>query len=379
MRFKAKMRNDQLSVLLSVIAPMSRLQDHHHHDRSSSSSSRFAVMCLDEDFVRVSCKQTTCNASDGSGITCFAELTKTQLFMDHRIESASGNLIIFQVDLESLKLALQSVVYQSRNSAAAMSNMGGMGGMGGGKTTNQRRNSAGGGGGPPNTNAAPSAAAAAAMMSNQYPDVVMKLAKRNNVPCLCLEGGTVRGMNGSLVDSVEIHQAIPIRILRRGEMQHHLPPHITQPKVQLELPNDRPIRPVIERLKAMGKHVILEGTMKGELTVRLDNDGASMACFYHNLIPRWDDEEEENIDIVVNDDVGGNGRRNPNVVCRLKVDAHRLSTCLQWQQHQLPMTSCMLGMVENEMLVLHVLLYPEQMGFFTYYLPVQLLEEEDQY
>ena len=117
--------------------------------------------------------------------------------------------------------------------------------------------------------------------------------------------------------------------------------------------------------------------MKGELTVRLDNDGASMACFYHNLIPRWnDDEEEENVD----DSIGRNGgRRDPNVVCRLKVDAYRLSTCLQWQQHQLPMTSCMVGMVENEMLVLHILLYPEQMGFFTYYLPVQLLEEEDRY
>ena len=235
------MRNDQLSVLLSVIGPISRLQDHH-------GGRRYAVMALDEDFVRISCKQTTCNASDGSGITCFAELAKTQLFMDHRIESAADNLIIFQIDLESLKLALQSVVYQqSRNGPAGTSTK-----------NHQRRNSAGGGGGG-NMNDAPSAAAAAAaaaaaMMSNQYPDVVMKLAKRNNVPCLCLEGGTVRGMNDSLVDSVEIHQAIPIRILRRSEMQHHLPPHINQPNVQLELPNYRPIRPVIERLKMMGKH-----------------------------------------------------------------------------------------------------------------------------
>jgi hypothetical protein len=40
-------------------------------------------------------------------------------------------------------------------------------------------------------------------------------------------------------------------------------------------------------------------------------------------------------------------------------------------------TSCLLGMVQNEMLVLHVLLSPEQVGFFTYYLPVHFLHDED--
>lgn len=117
--------------------------------------------------------------------------------------------------------------------------------------------------------------------------------------------------------------------------------------------------------------VLLEGTMNGELTIRLDHDGASMACFYHNLVPRWQEEDEgQDQDLEKN---------NVNSSCRLKVDAHKLSTCLQWQQHQLPMTSCLLGMVYNEMLVLHILLHPEQVGFFTYYLPVHFLQEEDEY
>lgn len=120
--------------------------------------------------------------------------------------------------------------------------------------------------------------------------------------------------------------------------------------------------------------------MKGELTVRLDNDVASMACFYHNLIPRFQEEDdandEENYNSM-NDD--GDNNNKSNAMCRLKVDAHKLSMCLQWQQQQLPMTSCLLGMVRDEMLVLHILLYPEQMGFFTYYIPVQLLQEEDEY
>lgn len=236
------MRNDQLSVLLSVIGPISKLQQDHH---------RLAVMYLDEDYVRISCKQTP--AEPGSGITCFAELSKTQLFVDHRIESASDNVIVVSVDLVSFKLALQSVV-QSRVSCGL-----GVGGGGGGATKKQqqRYNSqqrSGGAGTGDHPSASAAAAAAAFMAANQHPDVVLKLAKRNNMPCLCLEGGTVRGMNDALMDSVEIHQAIPVRILRRAEMQHHLPPQINNPNVQLELPSDRPIRPVVDRLKALGKH-----------------------------------------------------------------------------------------------------------------------------
>jgi len=34
-------------------------------------------------------------------------------------------------------------------------------------------------------------------------------------------------------------------------------------------------------------------------------------------------------------------------------------------------------MVENEMLVLHVTLFPESVGFFTFYVPVHFLSEGD--
>lgn len=119
--------------------------------------------------------------------------------------------------------------------------------------------------------------------------------------------------------------------------------------------------------------------MKGDLTIRLDHDGASMACFYNNLVPRWPDEDRE-------DDAMTTQRMpDANASCTVKVDAHKLSTCLQWQQQtahqqqwQLPVTSCLLGLVANEMLVLHILLKPDRVGFFTYYLPVHFLHEEEE-
>ena len=120
--------------------------------------------------------------------------------------------------------------------------------------------------------------------------------------------------------------------------------------------------------------------MKGDLTIRLDQDGASMACFYNHLVPRWpEDEAEEG-----NNSPSRNTMPNTNASCVLKVDAFKLSACLQWQHYspqqqewQLPVTSCLLGMVSNEMLVLHILLKPDTAGFITYYLPVHYLRDED--
>lgn len=324
MRFKAKLTTDQVSVLCNVVAPMAKLQDTH----------RGAVLYLDPDFIRISCR------SD-SGITCFAELSKL-IFLEHRIESAAENVIVCQVDLISLKLALQSVISSGGHLHGNHSN------------NNPRKANQNG-----TQNHAPPTMVHA-MLAQQT--VILKLAKRNRLPCLCLDGhATDEG-------AVEIHQAIPIRIMRATEMQYHLPPQINTPSVQLELPMDRPLRVVVDKLKSMGPHIYLEASMKGDLTIRLDHDGASLACFYHNLQPRWEEPEDNNPDeppITINSS------------CILKVDGTKLSQCLQWQQSHLATSSCLIAMVHNEMLVLHVMIHPEQFGFFTYYLPVYCLTEED--
>ena len=73
---------------------------------------------------------------------------------------------------------------------------------------------------------------------------ILKLAKRNGLPCLCLDSFAAGG-------SVEVHHAIPVRIMRADEMQYHLPPQISMPDVQLQLPSDRPLKTVIERLRVI--------------------------------------------------------------------------------------------------------------------------------
>ena len=197
MRFKSKLATEQVSLLYSLISAVAKLQTDSHNNR--------AVLHVCPDFLRLSAK-------GDNGVTCFAELAaKGGLFLDHRVESQAKNVIVMEVDLPSLKLALSSVLRSSR------------------PTGNHNNNNI-------STNSAlPSLA-----MSHV---VILKLAKRNHVPCLCLDGAN---------DAIEIHQAIPVRIMRDSEMTNHLPPQINTPTVQLELNPERPLRAIVEKLRAMG-------------------------------------------------------------------------------------------------------------------------------
>ena len=108
--------------------------------------------------------------------------------------------------------------------------------------------------------------------------------------------------------------------------------------------------------------------MAGELTLRIDGDGASIRTFYGNLIPRFEDCKTTQ-------------DQNPPAKVIMKVDSKKLNACLQWQNSMAigrgAASSAVLCMVENEMLVLHVSLNPGTIGFFTYYVPVHYISSED--
>ena len=57
------------------------------------------------------------------------------------------------------------------------------------------------------------------------------------------------------------------------------------------------------------------------------------------------------------------------------MDTKKLWASLQWQPQAA--SQAVLCLVENEMLVVHVSLQPSTVGFFTYYVPVHFLQEDD--
>jgi hypothetical protein len=105
--------------------------------------------------------------------------------------------------------------------------------------------------------------------------------------------------------------------------------------------------------------------MAGELTLCVDGDGASIRTFFSKLLPRWEDTKSGS---------ASGASSNTPATCILKVDTKKLSAALLWQAHMVKtVSSALLCMVEQEMLVIHVLLNPASVGFFTYYVPVHYM------
>lgn len=163
MRFKAKLEAAQVHLLYSLIGPISRC---------SSTS----VLYLDPDNVRLSTRD-----SSGDGVACFSELaTSDGIFLSHRVESAAENAIVFEIDLAQWRTALHSV-------------------LGGGEQQRAGRNKG-------------SQEDDEVLVGPASSITVFKLAKRHGgIPCLCIDSSCSSG--------VDVHHAIPVRIMRANDMQ----------------------------------------------------------------------------------------------------------------------------------------------------------------
>lgn len=132
--------------------------------------------------------------------------------------------------------------------------------------------------------------------------------------------------------------------------RHHLPPVVNTPDVQLEFQLDRPLRPVIERMKAISPIIYVEGSMAGEMSLKIDSDAVAIQTFYDKLIPRVDEESSQS-------------QQEP-AKCTLKVDSKKLLASLQWQSSMArgSVGSYIICLIRNEMMVVHVMLSPEEVG-----------------
>jgi HUS1 checkpoint protein len=375
MRFKSRLAYEHVQLLHNVIVPISRLTGGGGGPDGNSRSSigSGTTMYLDPEVLRISSRGGAGRTSDGGGInssqlggggggdvgvegiSCFTELIAMHgIFLDLKIESIADNVIVFDIDLVQLRTALAATL---QSLGGGSGNSSGAGGGDGAKTT-PLYNSGGGGEDYRNSSYSSRRRSSSSFYSTPSVIVVMKLAKRGGLPCLCLDTSCANG-------TLDIHHAVPVRILRAEEWQNHLPPVVPHPDVQLEFQLDRPFRPVIERLKALSPTIYLEGSMAGELVLRIDNDAVSIKTFYDKLIPRIDDESPH-------------FRSEDPASCTLKVDSKKLLASLQWQSSMTrsSVSSYIFCMIENEMLVVHVLLNPEDVGFFTYYIPVHYLSSD---
>jgi len=358
MRFKAKLSPSHVELLHNLISPISRLTPLDSTDQGNFGGT---LVYIDNDKLILSTRggcnsssSNTASATQGnvaeySGILCFAELITTHgIFLNHVIESVErDNAILMEVCLVQWRTALRSVLARDNTRTRGAGTGEVLGSLCGDTITNVsggRRTSG----------------------ITGY-EVTLKLSKRKGLPHLCLDS------KGSGSDGIiEVHHAIPVRIRKVEELQYHVPPKMGMPDVQVLLPRDRPLKNVVERLRAISPHMYIEGSMAGILTLRTDGEGSSIRTTYNKLTPLHQD-------VKTSED--GSFSQNKNngepVICNLKLDTKKLHACLHWQGtlYNRDLSSAVLCMWENEMLVMDVTLNPE-IGRFMYYIPVHFLSED---
>jgi len=321
MRFKAKLAPEQVALLYQLVVPISKLSGSGVENSNNNSNSWMtrngSLLRLDDSHLQLFSAGRT---QDSDGIKCFAELATAgfaSIFLDKVIESAAPqNAIVMEIDLVQLRMALKSILGEKGSSSSSSD-----------------------------------------LQAPGSSQTVLKLAKRNNIPCLCLDAVTAGA-------TIQVHHAIPVRIRKYQEMQ--VPPQHAVPDIQLELlSNDSSsvaaLKTIVEKLKHMSPVLYLEANAVGELTVSTYQDGASIQAFFSKLKLR------RTADNHANDDTN-------KASARVKMDTKKLWASLSGLQQQSHISQAVLCLVENEMVVLHISLH--SVGFFTYYVPVHFLNEE---
>lgn len=133
--------------------------------------------------------------------------------------------------------------------------------------------------------------------------------------------------------------------------------------------------------------------MKGLLSLRIDGDGASIRTTFTNLIPIHEDCKSQNdITTTTTTTPQDPSQHQPTnqfsqsqsqtqqqyTNCTVKVDSKKLYASLHWQgtlNITRDVSTAVLCMWENEMLVLDITLNPD-IGRFMYYVPVHYLSSD---
>ena len=218
MRFKSRMAYEHVQLLHNVIVPISRLTGGGGGLDGSRSIGSGTTMYLDPEVLRISSRGGAGRTSDGGGgagsssqlgggvggeygiegISCFTELIAMHgIFLDLKIESIADNVIVFDIDLVQLRTAL----------AATLQSLGA-----GDSAKSTPLHNSGGDDYRKNSSFSSRSRSSSSFYSTPSVIVVMKLAKRGGLPCLCLDTSCANG-------TLDIHHAVPVRILRAEEWQ----------------------------------------------------------------------------------------------------------------------------------------------------------------
>jgi hypothetical protein len=209
MKFRARLSKENLIVFHGVICQLQRV-------------GQVAAIYLSQDFLRLA---VVCDSIDTP--RCYSELHASSICTDYRIESLSGNNILFEIGLENFSNALASGRH--------------------------------------------------AMLS------MLRLVKRGMRTCLSFETESVEAL------SLNVTHDIPIRILPTTDIMYYNPPDVPPPSVALELPRStKLLRVLVDKMSKFAKYIHLTASQAGNLTLKIDHASAVLKTYYSGLTPRYE-------------------------------------------------------------------------------------------
>ncbi len=171
--------------------------------------------------------------------------------------------------------------------------------------------------------------------------VLMKLTKKNMIPCLSFEA--------KLHDHTLV-QDVPIRILNIADMENYHEPVISEPDIQLEFTESnhpKNVRTVAERMRSFDKLLDVEVDKSGILILSVHTDLAVMKTYFNNIKVRGDNGLEQSL--------------------KVRVDNKRFSKLFHMEA--LHPDSVVFCVTQNEAIILHAAL-EKGAGTITFYMPI---------
>ncbi|XP_033221542.1 checkpoint protein HUS1 isoform X2 [Belonocnema kinseyi] len=121
--------------------------------------------------------------------------------------------------------------------------------------------------------------------------VKIKLTNKQQ-PCLTFE----IELPSLSLDSRQCVHDVPVRVIPRREWCEYQAPNVPEFDISMDMPQLKHVRSMVERMKNMSPHLILEADRSGKLVLKVDNDSASIATHFRNLnVWNSSDIEEEEI------------------------------------------------------------------------------------
>jgi len=205
-----------------------------------------------------------CNSDvNEGGIQVWSQIKVASLFTDYRIQSNANNEITLSISPEALLLALRSAAN------------------------------------PPSL--------------SSTPDVVMKLAKKNNQAVLSFE------ISGTMASGrrVMVGHDVRIDVLRPSDVKKLTEPMCPEPEVHILLPPLQKMRTIIERLRSLSDTIAVKANNNGRLQISVRTESVSVDTQWSGCInPKISssDPKTQNTSDTEPDDDEGHDKTDPDLM-----------------------------------------------------------------